>query len=272
MKAGQFKNLAGVFLNNTSAFEVVNFMIFVSLPTLIIFRERSYYFPYYLLAIYFGILYIASKYQKQKIINRGVRENGKRRFIWYYIILPLAAPIVMKMLANLLLAIFPIDSNPQGLKEYSLDQLLNSIIFNFFAGAEEVWRFSVILVVAKITYIICRQRFAKLSLLAGLLVSSFMFGWLHTFPYGGGWFNTDITIVLSLMGLMYGLLLFITRNLWSVILAHIIGNMYTTLSLYNSDLGVLIQYMVVGVVLIFLVYMSAKQNSKNKEANQTELQ
>jgi len=238
---------------------------------LIIIRERSLHFPYYLLVLYFCILFVVSKYQKQLIGGRGIHENGMKRFILNYIVIPLVAPIIMKILVGLFMVVIPIDSNPQGLKEYSLDQLLRSTISNFFSGAEEVWRFATILVVAKITHLICRQRFAKISLLVGLLVSSLMFGWLHTFPYGGGWFNTDITVALSLMGLMYGLLLFATRNLWSVIIAHILGNMYTSISLYNSDLGTLIQYSVLGIAMIFLVYVSAKSNSKGKESSQIEL-
>lgn len=272
MESRQFKNLTGVFLNNTRTFVILNLIIFVSLPALIIFRERTLHFPYYLLVLYFCILYVVSKYQNQLIVGKNIHENGRIRFVLNYIILPLAAPIIMKILVGFFMVVLPIDSNPQGLTDYSLDQLLRSIISNLFSGAEEVWRFAAILVITKIMHLICKQRFSKLSLSIGLLVSSLMFGWLHTFPYGGGWFNTDITVALSLMGLMYGLLLIATRNLWSVVIAHIIGNMYTSISLYDSDMGALVQYMVVGITMIFLLYISAKPNSKNKESNQTKSQ
>ncbi|MHB0943374.1 CPBP family intramembrane glutamic endopeptidase [Paenibacillus sp. ALE1] len=159
------------------------------------------------------------------------------------------------------------NSNPQGLTSISSNEIYISLVTDILAGAEEVWRYSSILVI----YLLLNYAVGKLNkgknikialLMISFIVSSFLFGWMHTFAYSDGWINPDITIMIGLMGLCFASIMFITKRIWSVILTHIVFDVYNTFNSY--DRTIVNSILIVACLSVSIILLLTKRKGKTE--------
>lgn len=101
------------------------------------------------------------------------------------------------------------------------------ISYNAFTAGltEEVWRLSAIVVLLLLFKKMTRGLWEKkstqwFSLFGAFVLSSFVFGWLHTFGYSDSYFSVPITVQLGLIGMVFAGISLLTRRLWLAVFFH----------------------------------------------------
>jgi membrane protease YdiL (CAAX protease family) len=162
------------------------------------------------------------------------------------------------------------DSKPQHLEKITNSNIIQYFFNSIQAGAEELWRFALITMFVIILKIIFKKawenNYVRWGILfIGLLGSSFVFGWVHTFAYTKQWFSLDITILLGSSGFIYGLVLILTRRLSVVILAHILWDIINTLARSEFDflIPVILFITAISIILCIVIFLGIKYKEKN---------
>lgn len=187
-------------------------------------------------------------------------------FFGVYVLLPILIMFTKVVLISFVQGMFT-NSNPQGLGTVSNENLKTDILSSILASSEEVWRIAIIFVI----YLILLRLFPNkkpiykwIYIFIGVIISSFMFGWIHTFGYTSSWFSFQITVVLGVTGMVYAAFIFITRRFIVVMIAHgLYDVMNTLLRSLNKDIVDILPYIFIAS-LILSSYAFAKVYDKIK--------
>jgi membrane protease YdiL (CAAX protease family) len=123
------------------------------------------------------------------------------------------------------------------------------------AGLEEVWRLAYIILLL----VVCKKLFPRrwesgsrdVFLMAALFITSILFGIDHTLDTEQPWaIRIGAIVTFANMGLMFGIILLWTRNLWLTVIVHALYDITATLSWYYIDYAV--EYFTLGVLIIHL--------------------
>ena len=123
------------------------------------------------------------------------------------------------------------------------------------AGLEEVWRLAYIILLL----VVCKKLFPRrwesgsrdVFLMAALFITSILFGIDHTLDTEEPWaIRIGAIVTFANMGLMFGIILLWTRNLWLTVIVHALYDITATLSWYYIDYAV--EYFTLGVLIIHL--------------------
>jgi hypothetical protein len=169
---------------------------------------------------------------KLKVVQNIILYYMLIPFVFDFLIVPLSMTPVVKLLS---------EKNPQHLSTVVPTALIGDLISSIQAGAEEIWRIALIstlllLVKALVGKVWNNKTFRWVTLVIVVLTSSFVFGWLHTFGYTKTqWLNLDITMLLGTSGLLYAILLLVTRRIGTVIIAHMMWDVTNTMLRANVD-------------------------------------
>ncbi|KAF6565337.1 CPBP family intramembrane metalloprotease [Paenibacillus sp. EKM202P] len=268
------EGIVDTFTNNNKVIVLINSIIFVSTPILIILKHRfgirstNLLITMSVFSFLFSVWVSKNLYFRLPKSNLNVK-NKIMNFLIYYVFFPLSAPVFIAAIVNLIGGMFVKNENPQGLTALASNEVIYSLFTDIIAGAEEIWRYSSIFIIYLI-FTFCFRRFSKSKgtkialLISSFLISSFIFGWLHTFSYSNGWINLDITVTIGLMGLCFSLVMFITKRIWCAILTHSMFDAYTTLKLYNADIVLLIlalTYISIATVWICTIIRNTKDKT-----------
>ncbi|MWV44845.1 CPBP family intramembrane metalloprotease [Paenibacillus sp. HJL G12] len=248
--------ITDIFLNRKNL--IVNLLIFLSLPIYIIIRERFIDFSNVYYCIFFTCLYFSVLFQKAHIY---IGKTTAKQKLFNYVIIPFSVPVLFNVIVNFVTSYIIKDQNPQELPSaINSNELFLDLISDFLAGSEEIWRFAAINVICLMLSSLALKRNVILTI--AVILSSFLFGWLHTFNYTVGWFDYNITITLMILGLCFGLLFIITKNIWTVIITHIMFDVSTSLSLYNMNLILiwrLASLLILGIIGFYYLEKTVKR-------------
>ncbi|KAA0546583.1 CPBP family intramembrane metalloprotease [Bacillus sp. BGMRC 2118] len=152
----------------------------------------------------------------------------------------------------------------EGESGFSFLSWLDSDGYSFFtdmlAGFEEVSRLAYILLVVAFMKMLYPSRWEEgrswFFWLFGLFISSFMFGIGHTLS-SEQTFDVFLGTVVyyTNFGLVLGILLLWTRNLWLLILVHALHNVLTSISWYYVEGAHVIFYFIMLITLITMFFM-----------------
>ncbi|OAB39283.1 hypothetical protein PMSD_04970 [Paenibacillus macquariensis subsp. defensor] len=255
-------HLTIVFFRQSRILFIINLLIFLSLPMYTIIRSRFIDFSDVYYFIYFTVLFSFVFLQSSKISD-GI--TTKKQKIYNYIIIPFTAHTVINLIGSIVMNSILSDKNPQNLQSsITLQELFEQMISDFYTGSEEVWRFATISILCVMLSKIAFKRSVILHisiLTLAILISSFIFGWLHTFGYSSSWFDFNITVTLTTTGLCFALLLIVTKNIWTVVITHILFNVSTSLGMYNMNLLLIwsqVSLLIVGLIGIHYLVKSRK--------------
>lgn len=174
-----------------------------------------------------------------------VKLKGRNKIAWwtypiFLVLIPILSSYLVRLIGDDMTSGIVINSNPQQLKSVAAEDLKYSIYSAIRSGSEEVWRYATIFSAMHFF----RKRLSKLYsftmmkylfLMISFMAATFLFGWIHTLGYSKSYFNLDVILVTGASGLLFGLLMLITRNLWSAILTHILFNLYSTFRMYERS-------------------------------------
>lgn len=224
------------------------FFISLLMPLIIIIQSRVYPSIHYLYmpTQFFALLLVVHIHKKIRsgnynfesysTFNSGILYKiGK--FVLFYITLP----YICFFTNNIIIQLIPksiLETNIQGLSSsVPKSNLKSDLISSILASTEEVWKVvTIFIVIFLCNKINNNQKYKWLYLFIGLLITSFIFGWIHTFGYSEHWFSLKITAVLGIFGLMDTILILITRRFISVMISHSLFDVASTLfrSPYND--------------------------------------
>ncbi|MGY5609452.1 CPBP family intramembrane glutamic endopeptidase [Paenibacillus sp. ALE3] len=197
-----------------------------------------------------------------------IKLKGGNKLPWwtypiFLVLIPIVASYLVRWIGDDMTSGIVINSNPQQLKSASTEDLKYSIFSAIRSGSEEVWRYSAIFSAMyffqkQLSKLYSCSLMKYLFLMISFLIITFLFGWIHTLGYSNSYFNFDVIIVTGTTGLLFGLVMLLTRNVWSAILTHILFNLYTTFRL--NERSAFEQYndiLVSTAILILLLYVCA---------------
>ena len=126
------------------------------------------------------------------------------------------------------------------------------------AGLEEVWRLAYIILLLVIFKKVFPRRWGSgrrdIFLMCALFLTSILFGIDHTLDSVQPWsVRIGAIVTFANMGLLFGLILLWTRNLWVTVLVHALYDITATLSWYYIDYAVELFALAVLVVHVILV-------------------
>ncbi|WHY85462.1 CPBP family intramembrane metalloprotease [Neobacillus novalis] len=152
------------------------------------------------------------------------------------------------------------------------------IFADTLAGLEEVWRLAYIILFLVIGKKIFPKRWESgrrdIFLIAALFLTSILFGIDHTLGAAQPWpIKIGAIVTFANMGLLFGLILLWTRNLWVTVLVHSLYDITATLSWYYVEYAVELFALAVFVVHLFLFTLEkVNQRRLNREMETIELQ
>lgn len=158
-----------------------------------------------------------------------------------------------------------------------VDMIGHDLFADILAGLEEVWRLSYIILFLILFKKIFRRRWESgrrdIFLMAALFLTSILFGIDHTLdaeqPLS---IKIGSAVTFANMGLLFGLILLWTRNLWVTVLVHSLYDITATLSWYYVDYAVELFALVVLVVHVILFSLEkAHQRRLKREMEIVEL-
>ncbi|MFJ5759595.1 lysostaphin resistance A-like protein [Neobacillus sp. NPDC093182] len=146
-----------------------------------------------------------------------------------------------------------------------IDTVGYDIFTDILAGLEEVWRLAYIILILFVLKKVFPKRWEKgrrdTFVLIALFVTSVLFGIDHTLSSVQSWpYEIGAIITFANMGLLFGLILLWTRNLWVTVLVHSVYDILATLSWYYFEFIVEIAALV--LIPVYLVLIAVEKNQK----------
>lgn len=151
-----------------------------------------------------------------------------------------------------------------------IDAVGYDIFTDILAGLEEVWRLAYIILILFAFKKIFPRRWEKVRrdifVLIALFVTSVLFGIDHTLSSVQSWqYEIGAIVTFSNMGLLFGLILLWTRNLWVTVLVHSVYDILATLSWYYFEYIVEIGALILLPVYLILMTIENQQVKKSSE-------
>jgi membrane protease YdiL (CAAX protease family) len=149
-----------------------------------------------------------------------------------------------------------------------IDTVGYDIFTDILAGLEEIWRLAYIILLLFVFKKIFPKRWQKgqrdIFVLLALFVTSVLFGIDHTLSTAQSWqYEIGAIVTFANMGLLFGLILLWTRNLWVTVLVHSIYDILATLSWYYFEFIVEIAAMILLPVYLILMVVEKNQKTSN---------
>ena len=143
-----------------------------------------------------------------------------------------------------------------------VDTIGSDLYADTLAGLEEVWRLSYMIIIL----IVFKKLFPKrwesgrrdLFLMLSLFLTSILFGVDHTLDTEQPWsIRIGAIVTFANMGLLFGLILLWTRNLWVTVLVHSIYDITATLSWYYIDYAV--EFFALGCLALHIILFTIEK-------------
>jgi membrane protease YdiL (CAAX protease family) len=146
-----------------------------------------------------------------------------------------------------------------------IDTVGYDIFTDILAGLEEVWRLAYIILILFVFKKIFPKRWEKgrrdIFVLIALFATSVLFGIDHTLSSVQSWqYEIGAIVTFANMGLLFGLILLWTRNLWMTVLVHSVYDILATLSWYYFEFIVEIAALFLLPVYLILMTMEKKMS------------
>jgi membrane protease YdiL (CAAX protease family) len=141
------------------------------------------------------------------------------------------------------------------------------------AGLEEVWRLAYIILLL----VVCKKFFPNrwasgrrdIFLMCALFLTSILFGIDHTLDSVEPWaIKIGAIVTFANMGLLFGLILLWTRNLWVTVLVHSLYDITATLSWYYLDSAV--ELMTLAVLIVHVILHTLEKVQQKRSPHQLE--
>jgi membrane protease YdiL (CAAX protease family) len=157
----------------------------------------------------------------------------------------------------------PIEKMWEAIDE--IDTVGYDIFTDILAGLEEVWRLAYIILILFVFKKIFPKRWEKgrrdIFVLIALFATSVLFGIDHTLSSVQSWqYEIGAIVTFANMGLLFGLILLWTRNLWMTVLVHSVYDILATLSWYYFEFIVEIAALILIPVYLILMTMEKKMS------------
>jgi membrane protease YdiL (CAAX protease family) len=157
----------------------------------------------------------------------------------------------------------PIEKMWEAIDE--IDTVGYDIFTDILAGLEEVWRLAYIILILFVFKKIFPKDWEKgrrdIFVLIALFVTSVLFGIDHTLSSVQSWqYEIGAIVTFANMGLLFGLILLWTRNLWMTVLVHSVYDILATLSWYYFEFIVEIAALILLPVYLILMTMEKKMS------------
>lgn len=151
-----------------------------------------------------------------------------------------------------------------------IDSVGYDIFMDILAGLEEVWRLAYIILILLVFKRIFPKRWENgrrdTFVLIALFATSVLFGIDHTLSSVQSWpYEIGAIVTFANMGLLFGLILLWTRNLWVTVLVHSVYDILATLSWYYFEF--IVEFAALILLPIYLILM-AKENQKIKKSSE----
>jgi membrane protease YdiL (CAAX protease family) len=145
-----------------------------------------------------------------------------------------------------------------------IDRIGYDIFTDILAGLEEVWRLAYIILILLFFKKVFPRRWKKgrhdIFVMLALFVTSVLFGIDHTLNSVQSWqYEIGAIVTFANMGLLFGLILFWTRNLWLTVLVHSVYDILATLSWYYFEFIVEVIALLLIPVYLVLIAIERKQ-------------
>ncbi|WML24843.1 CPBP family intramembrane glutamic endopeptidase [Neobacillus sp. OS1-33] len=146
-----------------------------------------------------------------------------------------------------------LPDQPIGSIFEKIDTIGYDLYNDTLAGLEEVWRLAYIILLLVIFKKVFPRRWESGRrdgfLMAALFITSILFGIDHTLDTDQPWaIRIGAIVTFANMGLLFGLILLWTRNLWLTVIVHAVYDITATLSWYYIDYAV--EYFTLGVLIV----------------------
>lgn len=147
-----------------------------------------------------------------------------------------------------------------------IDRIGYDIFTDILAGLEEVWRLAYIILILLFLKKFFPRRWEKgqhdMFLMLALFVTSVLFGIDHTLNSAQSWqYEIGAIVTFANMGLLFGLILLWTRNLWLTVLVHSVYDILATLSWYYFEFIVEVIALLLIPVYLVLLAIERKQQT-----------
>jgi membrane protease YdiL (CAAX protease family) len=147
-----------------------------------------------------------------------------------------------------------------------IDMVGYDLFTDTLAGLEEVWRLAYMILILIIFKKIFPRRWEKGSrdifIMIALFVTSILFGIDHTLSSENSWqYRIGAIVTFANMGLIFGLILLWTRNLWITVVVHSVYDITATLSWYYFQFTVEVFALIVLLVHVILFSLEKRQRN-----------
>ncbi|MBE4907243.1 CPBP family intramembrane metalloprotease [Bacillus luteolus] len=152
---------------------------------------------------------------------------------------------------------------------YYVFSIIDSVGYEFLssilAGTEEIWRLGYMILILLVLKAIFQKKWDsgnhKPFIITALVLSSFMFGWSHTFAsyYDDTSVYIGTVILYSAAGIILGSLLLWAKNLWILVAVHSLYDVLVTISWYYFNLA-----LEVTILLLLVAYALNHVGAKKK--------
>jgi membrane protease YdiL (CAAX protease family) len=162
--------------------------------------------------------------------------------------------------------IAPVDHMWEVVEE--MDSIGYDIFTDILAGLEEVWRLAYIILILLVFKRAFPRRWEKgrrdIFVMLALFITSVLFGIDHTLNSVQSWkYEVGAIVTFANMGLLFGLILLWTRNLWVTVLVHSVYDILATLSWYYFEFIVELAALILLPIYLVLMAIEKKQQLKN---------
>ncbi|WP_462410938.1 lysostaphin resistance A-like protein [Neobacillus sp. Marseille-QA0830] len=167
-----------------------------------------------------------------------------------------------------------VDSSPLWTFADQVDTLGADIYTDMLAGLEEVWRLAYMILILMVCKKIFSRRWKRGSrdifLMLALFLTSILFGVDHTLDTAEPWpVKIGAIVTFADMGLVFGVILLWTRNLWVVVLVHSFYDITATLSWYYFYYAV--EVFALGVFILHIILWSLEKSAQKRLKQQQEI-
>jgi membrane protease YdiL (CAAX protease family) len=144
---------------------------------------------------------------------------------------------------------------------------------DILSGMEEVIRYVYIILFLLLFKKIFPKRWKNGSkdqfLMAALFLSSFLFGIDHILDTSHDWVNTiGIVVHYTNMGLFLGILLLLTKSLWSMVSIHVLYNITASLSWYFNKNGLVpVLFLAISIYIAITFFEKQYQSTLKMEGS-----
>jgi len=155
-----------------------------------------------------------------------------------------------------------------------VDMIGSDLYADTLAGLEEVWRLAYMILLLIIFKKIFPRRWESgrrdIFLMSALFITSIFFGIDHTLDSEQPWaIRIGAIITFANMGLLFGLILLWTRNLWVTVLVHALYDITATLSWYYIDYAV--ELFALAVLIVHLILYTLEKFNQRRLERQLEV-